>query len=841
MLQDVDYATPQTLAQKFAPVTKVVNKMHVFRFLRDLPDTSKNKNKPKSSHPAVALLHRDLYWEAGGCDEDFVGSYGSTDPHFWYRLGQHDPKFVLKIPTTWPPLQIVHSRGESLQKRDPVPNKLLFAKKKRGEVKWSNNYLRFGWQQACYPNDCKTDAKQMPKVTQPDASVQVWEPSQILAHMSQNPSRAYFCDLFRLGGFKTGVEVGVAGGRFSEHFLKNGRPQKWFMVEPFPSKILARKLPEVKKNSRVHTSIVTWSENRIGTNITFMRHLSLDASVFKAMPAHVDFVYLDGDHRYETVRQELTPYFKLVRPGGILAGHAYQSHGEFTPLKCHNCQKIPRARKYTDYGVKHGKGNTTAKSQAGVVRAVQEWLVKHHPTLKLHYTEETFTRDSLAKDGFDYDLVITSTSNPSWYIIKPLAIQWSSIDSLEKMHPQHQDYFKHKHDMFRNALREYPAIQLRLRNEHSSNLRWAGHCPSLAPKFTFNPVLDDPRRHGGRYCDMVVVTSLFGNADQLNIPKDWFQKRVEDQELVLGVTSCWFAFVDTSALENIQSKLSLKPSSISAIDSRNSSGQVYRIMLDPSKKNSRIALWHLVHLTEDMHPWPSTELALNSRVPKMLSHHVFGFARYMLYLDAKLVLQIPLTIWPLVFSELVAFNATWTSPRHTRRQSAFDEARCARYLGLTHDEPIEQFITYHQKGMPLHPSTQPPLGLIEGEWHIRDLRDPRSSELACGWFSELIKWKHKRDQLCFNYVLWSMYNSAHAQRLSLPQRNFFRYASLRSSQESFQHRARKHVHGKAGGSVKRPQSSICKKVIPSYEELGLGPNDLLNRDIFIRTKVLPIT
>ena len=87
------------------------------------------------------------------------------------------------------------------------------------------------------------------------------------------------------------------------------------MVEPFPSKHLARKLPEVKKNSRVHTSIVTWSENRIGTNITFMRHKSGDASVFKAMPAHVDFVYLDGDHRYETVRQDLTPYFKLVRPG----------------------------------------------------------------------------------------------------------------------------------------------------------------------------------------------------------------------------------------------------------------------------------------------------------------------------------------------------------------------------------------------------------------------------------------------------------------------------------------------------------------------------------------------
>ncbi|OEU13737.1 hypothetical protein FRACYDRAFT_269921 [Fragilariopsis cylindrus CCMP1102] len=31
----------------------------------------------------------DSYWTAGGCDEDFVGNYGYTDPHFFYRVEKH--------------------------------------------------------------------------------------------------------------------------------------------------------------------------------------------------------------------------------------------------------------------------------------------------------------------------------------------------------------------------------------------------------------------------------------------------------------------------------------------------------------------------------------------------------------------------------------------------------------------------------------------------------------------------------------------------------------------------------------------------------------------------------
>lgn len=37
----------------------------------------------------------------------------------------------------------------------------------------------------------------------------------------------------------------------------------------------------------------------------------------------MDFIFLDGDHRYEAVLDDIQNYKTLVRPGGTLAGHDY--------------------------------------------------------------------------------------------------------------------------------------------------------------------------------------------------------------------------------------------------------------------------------------------------------------------------------------------------------------------------------------------------------------------------------------------------------------------------------------------------------------------------------------
>ncbi len=41
------------------------------------------------------------------------------------------------------------------------------------------------------------------------------------------------------------------------------------------------------------------------------------------LPFHVDMVFIDGDHRYETVVKDIKKAFNLLRSGGLICGHDY--------------------------------------------------------------------------------------------------------------------------------------------------------------------------------------------------------------------------------------------------------------------------------------------------------------------------------------------------------------------------------------------------------------------------------------------------------------------------------------------------------------------------------------
>ena len=45
-----------------------------------------------------------------------------------------------------------------------------------------------------------------------------------------------------------------------------------------------------------------------------------------------DFIFIDGDHRYEEVKHDIYKAKSLLKPGGILAGHDY-GHSEWTGVQ----------------------------------------------------------------------------------------------------------------------------------------------------------------------------------------------------------------------------------------------------------------------------------------------------------------------------------------------------------------------------------------------------------------------------------------------------------------------------------------------------------------------------
>eukprot|EP00526_Cylindrotheca_closterium_P019394 CAMPEP_0113629534 /NCGR_PEP_ID=MMETSP0017_2-20120614/15332_1 /TAXON_ID=2856 /ORGANISM="Cylindrotheca closterium" /LENGTH=225 /DNA_ID=CAMNT_0000539937 /DNA_START=325 /DNA_END=1002 /DNA_ORIENTATION=+ /assembly_acc=CAM_ASM_000147 len=224
-----------------------------------------------------------------------------------------------------------------------------------------------------------------------------------------------------MGPFRSGIEVGVADGRFSEHFLldlKNTSGWEWTMIEPFPNN-------ELRERYDPKTGKGRWDEDGLLRNVnhSFYVSMSLDKDLLKSLPNRsYDFIYLDGDHSYAGVKQEMFDYWPKVKRGGMMAGHDYCNLGE-PSLLCSGCSFVPRCLPYTEYGFANGKTNSplgAAANQNEVVRAVQEWMTETNDLrLTLRYTREDFTRESLARDEMDYDLVITNTRTPSWYILKP--------------------------------------------------------------------------------------------------------------------------------------------------------------------------------------------------------------------------------------------------------------------------------------------------------------------------------------------------------------------------------------------------------------------------------------
>jgi hypothetical protein len=283
-------------------------------------------------------------------------------------------------------------------------------------------------------------------------------------------------------------------------------------------------------------------------------------------------------------------------------------------------------------------------------------------------------------------------------------------------------------------------------------------CPDLALGFAFEPALDDPRRHNGVICDLVVVTALFGAVDSL---------QVYDDTSVTFEWSCMFAFMNRDAAEAIGVKQGVTSGAL-----------------------PMHSYWNIVVLEDEDMPFGSdpSENGRNSRAPKMLGHRAFRFARTMLYVDSKLkIMQYEkLLLFAEVF--LIQAHAAWISPKHPKRLSAYSEAKCAHKLELVGDIALEQMSVYESNGFPPEPEHSGGPGLIEGEWHLRDLNRPESEMIGCEWFREFQHWGHRRDQLSFNYVVWSLFhNDTTVDALYRMQNPAFSYARYQP------HKLLKHV------------------------------------------------
>jgi hypothetical protein len=130
-------------------------------------------------------------------------------------------------------------------------------------------------------------------------------------------SRIELAQYFNQLGFKVGAEVGVAGGDYSEKLCKAIPDLKLFCIDPWDTYQDNRrgggKEQHYKNYEKTKARLAPY-------NATLIRKFSTEAARDFADNS-LDFVFLDGNHDFDYVMEDIITWSRKVRKGGIISGH----------------------------------------------------------------------------------------------------------------------------------------------------------------------------------------------------------------------------------------------------------------------------------------------------------------------------------------------------------------------------------------------------------------------------------------------------------------------------------------------------------------------------------------
>lgn len=153
---------------------------------------------------------------------------------------------------------------------------------------------------------------------------------KVLRHMgftgSANPcvsrkvGRHHLPQLFARLGFVCGAEIGVWKGVYAEALCRANPALRLTCVDPWQH---YADYTEADKTQAHLDAAYEEALRRLGPlGCTVMRMTSEDAAAL-VPDGSLDFVYIDSNHAYGYVLQDLTLWTPKVRSGGIVAGHDY--------------------------------------------------------------------------------------------------------------------------------------------------------------------------------------------------------------------------------------------------------------------------------------------------------------------------------------------------------------------------------------------------------------------------------------------------------------------------------------------------------------------------------------
>lgn len=138
-------------------------------------------------------------------------------------------------------------------------------------------------------------------------------------------TRAKLAELFAELNFTKGAEIGVAEGHYSLVLCQTIPNLELNCVDLWDT--YYRDKTKLKDRAMQDWALEQAHEKLDKYNPRFIRAASMDA-VKEFKDNSLDFVYIDGDHSFDFIMQDLIEWSKKVKPGGIVSGHdAYRFRG----------------------------------------------------------------------------------------------------------------------------------------------------------------------------------------------------------------------------------------------------------------------------------------------------------------------------------------------------------------------------------------------------------------------------------------------------------------------------------------------------------------------------------
>lgn len=123
-------------------------------------------------------------------------------------------------------------------------------------------------------------------------------------------TRGSLIEKFAEFGLTKGAEIGVDRGSFSLYMCKKIEGLELLCVDPW------------RERQRGQERYETTKKKLAPYNVTLARTTSVLASL-EVEDESLDFVYIDGDHTFDSVMLDIILWTRKVRFGGVVSGHDY--------------------------------------------------------------------------------------------------------------------------------------------------------------------------------------------------------------------------------------------------------------------------------------------------------------------------------------------------------------------------------------------------------------------------------------------------------------------------------------------------------------------------------------